>query len=272
MNIFLRVLDVWKNEGVKGVSSRLRTRSRLALLKANELFGCKTVKSVYDLKFAANYSDITFRFYVMGNYGFYYWDRLSSINNPFVFLDIGANQGLYTICAAKNANSVMSYAFEPVAETFTYLKKNVGLNDVSNKCSLINKAIADRCGVATIATKAEHSGAATLADANDLTQAASDTDEIQLIDAHALENIVRAENYPIVVKIDVEGYEAVVIKQLLQTRFARQIKEIYFEVDEDWIDVNSIKTDLQNAGFDEFSNIGSGKHYDLLASKAAMAN
>ena len=61
--------------------------------------------------------------YAYGSYGNFYSDRLKKEKNKFLFIDIGANQGLYSIIAAKNKKNIKSYAFEPIKTTYDLLKK-----------------------------------------------------------------------------------------------------------------------------------------------------
>jgi hypothetical protein len=42
---------------------------------------------------------------------------------------------------------------------------------------------------------------------------------------------------------------------------------IFCEIDEDWVEVESIRKTLSSFGFDKFKKIGKKKHYDLLISK-----
>ncbi len=70
------------------------------------------------------------------NFKFYEKDEINFIlklikeNNTI--LDIGANIGWYSLKIAKNINNVEIMAFEPIPNTFEYLKKNIDLNHVSN--------------------------------------------------------------------------------------------------------------------------------------------
>lgn len=121
-------------------------------LKIASLLKKTVVKSAYGIKLAMNDRDKTFRLYYCGSYGSVYWDHLSQYNTNFVFLDIGANQGLYTICSAINDKCIKSYAFEPVPMTFEFLKRNVDLNQVTEKCVLLNKAISGEHGQHQIVT------------------------------------------------------------------------------------------------------------------------
>ncbi|MCB1739524.1 MAG: FkbM family methyltransferase [Gammaproteobacteria bacterium] len=225
------------------------------------------VDTAYGLKLSANYNDETFKFYVSGAYGTFYWDRIGKFAVPFVFLDIGANQGLYAIGAAKNPLCVASYAFEPVPHTFDFLKANIALNGVTDRCIPVMKAVGERHGVAEIALKEGHSGVATLAGSNLLKAVAQTRASVAMIDGRDLEKLIEPVDRPILVKIDVEGYESVVIDQLLKTSIAGRIAEAFLEINEDWVDVDGIKNRLRGAGLAHFMKVGAGRQYDLLATR-----
>ena len=160
--------------------------SKVKISVANML-GVSVLNSRYGVLLAMNYGDKTFEFYVAGTYGNYYWDRISKINTEFIYMDIGANQGLYTICAARNPKNLMSYAFEPVPDTFNLLEKNVSLNDLAPKCSLVKKAILDTCSLEEISFTANHSGGASLAEQNDLNLDVNSKLQIETIDGAKLD-------------------------------------------------------------------------------------
>jgi FkbM family methyltransferase len=52
-------------------------------------------------------------------------------SDAFIF-DIGANIGWYSINIAKLKPETRIYAFEPIPKTFSYLKRNIALNNISN--------------------------------------------------------------------------------------------------------------------------------------------
>ena len=148
-----RVLAILRLEGPAGLHRRVLMRLRWP----------EAIPSRYGPRFAANHGDGTCGMYVHGSYGTFDWDRLAAVPHPFVFLDIGANQGLYAIGAARNPNCLACHAFEPVPATYGYLQKNLRLNGVAGKVSTVNAAIADRTGSAEILMADGHSGGATLA-------------------------------------------------------------------------------------------------------------
>ena len=233
-------------------------------LKFDEYLGFSKVRSNYGVWFQSNYRDSTFRIYIMASYGYFYWNRLSSIDKKFVFLDIGANQGLYSICASLNPNVQKVYAFEPVPATASFLSRNLKLNGVEGKCVVHQKAVSNKVGVSEIEINETHSGGATIAKRR-IKGASQNHLEIETIDASSLNNIIESEDYSIFVKIDVEGHEAVVIAELLKCEFAQKITEIFYEIDENWVNPCEIQAILEAAGFQTKKVVGGKKHYDMLA-------
>ena len=63
-----------------------------------------------------------------------------------MFADVGANIGVYTILAAKNTGASV-IAVEPVPATFSHLKNNVYLNDVSHLVNLCQVGVGNQSGV-----------------------------------------------------------------------------------------------------------------------------
>lgn len=232
----------------------------MALQKINSPF----VRSSYGLKFTSNFDDATFGFYVKASYGFFYWRRLQSIDYEFSYLDIGANQGLYAIGAALNPNLVKSYAFEPVSAVAALLERNVSLNDVATKCVVVQRAVSDTCGFAKIFLRDNHSGGATIVQGRP--GKFNSTEEIETIDASALIKIVEQDNLPLVVKIDVEGHEEVVIRELFKCDFSKQICEIFYEEDGRNVNSHSIQNFLKGFGF-ELTKVRRGSHSDMLAER-----
>ena len=221
------------------------------------------VLSSYDVWLTPNPSDTTFGFYLSGGYGRFLVKLLAAQKQPFVFIDIGANQGLYSILAQKNVCCTQVYSFEPVPQTAALLRKNVALN----KCRdvvVCMQAIADTSGTAEIHVSDSHSGAATMR--GDM-EGFRNSIKIETVDAQGLSEIVTPGRDRIVVKIDVEGQEMAVLHQLMAASFASRIDTIFYECDEEWVDPDALKSFLQEYGFRSFEKVGGRTHYDVLASK-----
>ena len=62
-----------------------------------------------------------------------------------IFFDIGANVGIYTLLASgiKHANS---YSFEPIPETYFFLKSNIAINNLESKALSMNVGVAGEDG------------------------------------------------------------------------------------------------------------------------------
>jgi hypothetical protein len=56
-------------------------------------------------------------------------------------------------------------------------------------------------------------------------------------------------HFPIFVKIDVEGFEEIVIKELFKCNFHQQLVEIYFEYSPDWSSMTQITKILNRNNF-----------------------
>ena len=262
MKFFFRIIKFWSVNGFFAVIFRILF---ILKLKFAKLFGLQIIKSIYGVPFVANYNDTTFNFYIYGGYSNFYWNRLACIKYKFIFLDIGANQGLYSICSAKNSNNVRSYAFEPVKDTYEFLIKNILLNKISHKCTAFKMAISDKSELTEIKINKNHSGAASLSKKNIIDTNFSKTLKINTINAKELNTLININNLPVIIKIDVEGHEPIVIKELISSKISNNIKEIFYEIDEAWVNPIEIEKILRQVGFKIFNKIGSGSHYDILA-------
>ena len=110
----------------------------------------------------------------------------------------------------------------------------------------IPKAISNKVGASKIAISPNHSGSATLASRNNLYHNSNYTIKINSIDSCEISKIVKEKNYPIYIKIDVEGHEQIVIDELIKSNFFENVKEIFFEVDFKWVNLEHIKQNLIN--------------------------
>ena len=87
--------------------------------------------SNYGVWMLDNYSDKTFGFSIMG-YRNNLEKILLSVSEPNIFIDVGANQGVFSIIAAKNKNFIEIHAFEPNLNIISYLERNFLFNKVGN--------------------------------------------------------------------------------------------------------------------------------------------
>ena len=226
------------------------------------IIGKRYVRSRYGVLMRANWEDSTFNYCYFGAYGNVLSDFLNSIDYEFVFLDIGANQGLFSLLAAQNPKCAKSIAFEPVHHTFELLEQNVDANKLEKKVTPVNAAISSTTGCSEIFVKSSHSGAASLLEIKEAGE--EKTENIRTIDIKDTDKLIPT-NARIIVKIDVEGHEDVVINELLKSENVKAIQAVFYEMDEELNDPAVLKGLLEKGGFAKFEKFGSGSHYDVLA-------
>ena len=238
--------------------------------KLNQLFqmfggGWRTgpQMSVYGVPMMPNYADKTYRYCHYGTYGTYLSDYIAKIDDPFIFIDIGANQGLYSLVAAANPHCGHIIAMEPVPATFDFLKANIALNKAEDRATLLNAALSDTTGSTEIHMKQKHSGAATLG--GHLGEGGV-AQTIQLMCMADLDAYI-PEGARIVVKVDVEGHEDVVIAQLVTSAHTGRVAAVFYEMDERYADAAPIEANLRGAGLTRFTKYGIRRHYDMLAER-----
>ena len=132
----------------------------------------------------------------------------SHIKPGTVFVDIGANTGIYTLLAARLSGEFGTvYAFEPTPHTFAILKDNVQVNGFLERKGVVlhQLAVSDKSGTATLATYLDDSGQNTLfGDERDCVPIVVNT--VSLDDA--LPDGTRVD----IVKIDAEGSEPFILR------------------------------------------------------------
>ena len=248
-----------------GVVKTLRKWKAAALSPVLAARGDGPVRSAYGVLMVPNWQDTTFRYCIFGTYGSDLSDLLLGQAEDFVFVDIGANQGLYSLIAAQNPKCRRIIAFEPVPQTHARLAANVALNGGAERTVLHMLAIADSVGEVEISVAEGHTGTATLAGREAGQSGGGVT--ISTIDAPLVDPLLAGE-LPMFVKIDVEGLEAVVIAELAKTASFARVEAIFYEVDDRWASAREIETLLRAAGFTRFAKYGRGHHYDVLATRS----
>lgn len=225
--------------------------------------GPRAVRSVYGVRMQANWADRTFAYCLYGTYGPYLADLLASIDRPFAFLDIGANQGLFSLIAAKNPLCERIVALEPVPATHSLLEANLALAGLEGRAAALNVGLSDTAGRHSITINPVHSGQASL-EAHMAERSDCRSIEIELVTMAELEAHL-PPGLPLFVKIDVEGHEPIIIEELLASHHAARVMGIFYEHDNRWTDNASIARALYRAGFAKLKRYGRGKHFDVLA-------
>lgn len=118
------------------------------------------------------------------------------------FVDIGANVGAYTVLAGAVAGA-SGLAIEPVPSTFQSLRDNVLLNDLHGRVACLNVGVSDQGGTLRLST---HQDAMN----HVVTDASPAAGAVVEVPVRRLDDLV-GDLYPLLLKIDVEGWETAVI-------------------------------------------------------------
>jgi FkbM family methyltransferase len=225
--------------------------------------------SVYGVWMRDRWDDATLRYCIQGAYGSFYADWLRE-QEDCILLDIGANMGLYSLIACTNPGIRAVYAFEPVPETFQYLVDNLERN-AADRCTACPVGISLAAEKLSIWTKTGHSGASTLR-GDRLGQVGFDSQTtVQVVGPDYLDDLVDTSLASrIVAKIDVEGYEPIVIDALRRSTIWPKVSTIYLEVNERYLDVRPVLSGLQADGFEVIKQNGSGLMYDLMVQRSLL--
>lgn len=146
-----------------------------------------------------------------------------------VFYDIGANVGFFSLLAAKAVGPMGAvYAFEPISENVQVLRRNAKLNRF-DALSVFEIAVGEKCGTSELFLS-EWNGGASLSVAAHRRARKVPSRNVKVM---SLDEIIRAFGLrpPTLVKIDVEGAEAPVIRGMSQTLSAYR-PTVLFEVDD----------------------------------------
>jgi FkbM family methyltransferase len=182
---------------------------------------------------------------------------LQNISYPYSFVDIGANYGIYSLVAAANFHCKNCYAFEPNADVFGALKTNIQLNKAA-QIQPFNFAISDQVGFLPFTVSEAHSGA------GKLSTGGHSEHKVLTRDKAVFDNIESAENFPKVVKIDVEGHEPVVIHELMKSTLWKSVRYLYFEANPDRFDVGRLANESEAHGFKNIFSVPQGIDQNLM--------
>jgi FkbM family methyltransferase len=143
---------------------------------------------------------------------------LHLLRDDDLFIDIGANIGSYTILASAEAGAT-TIAIEPIPQTFEYLKQNIALNNINDKAKALNIGLGKQEGILKF-TKHHDTGN------HVATNADTDTTDVAV---NTLDSILNAKS-PLLLKIDVEGFETEVLKGAAKTLTAPGLKAVIIEL------------------------------------------
>lgn len=136
-----------------------------------------------------------------------------------LFVDVGANIGSYTILSSAHVQA-KTISIEPVLSTFSFLKDNISINHIESLVSPFQIAIGAQSSTINFTTK------------YDTRNHVAKEGEIELseVSISTLDELLEGKEQPILLKIDVEGFESEVIKGAEKTLNNESLKAIIIEL------------------------------------------
>jgi len=171
-----------------------------------------------------------------------------------VFFDIGANIGIYSLfyTQVKQGNV---YSFEPSVFNLRQLAKNISINELSERITIVSNPLSDSTGIAKFINGSADEGGALSAFGveygHDGEPIISDINYSVL--GFSLDDMFEKSmltEKPSLIKIDVDGIEHLILKGAAKTLKSKELKSLFIEVNDDFKEqANQVKDVLESAGF-----------------------
>ncbi|MDC1416930.1 FkbM family methyltransferase [Flavobacteriaceae bacterium] len=153
---------------------------------------------------------------------------MNNIDESFVFYDIGANIGVYSLYTAILHKNSLVYSFEPQATNFSSLCQNIVNNDLKNMIPLqLAFSNAEKFDMLNVGIVKSGAGAASI-EAEDLGMSISLLQGVYCISLDSIyENkFFKKPNY---IKIDVDGHESIILENAVKILTDKNLKGIIIE-------------------------------------------
>lgn len=163
-----------------------------------------------------------------------------------VFVDVGANVGSYSVLASAHVGA-RSIAIEPVPKTFQALIQNIAINQIGNLVLSCNVAVGSNNGHIEFTSNLDTVN-------HVATELEKDKINVQVTRLDDLMQEVKCD--PLLLKIDVEGFETEVIRGSVKTLNSSTLKAIIIELNGSGkryhFDEEQIHNQLLSYGFSPF--------------------
>jgi FkbM family methyltransferase len=248
----------------------------IAILSTNKIgryFTEHLAKHISEQKYVIKYNNVKLNFYSPNRINKFRIETFSSkepetlkwienFEENGVLWDIGANIGLYTCYAAKLKNTSV-YAFEPSVFNIELLTKNVFINKLSKKVTIVPLPLVDKIKESEFNMTSKDIGGSSSTFDKDYTYDGSKLKrefhyKMLGVTMNDCVNVLKIKQ-PDYIKIDVDGIEHLILEG--GNQILKKIKGIIVEVDEKFL-IQSEKTKkyLSEAGLVQKEK----KHSDII--------
>jgi len=227
----------------------------------------QSIRSHYGVILSCTPQDLTNAMAISGNYGLFISDHIKSLSKDCVFIDIGANYGLYSNLAAQHLTDGTVLSFEPNPRTYRHfllaLDKNGYKNIIPFHC-----AIGEKDDALKLTYNVEHSGSSSLASSAGTSENTVTVPVFNIAHWQMLDFLKTCSS--IHIKIDVEGYESSIVNVLKLAPWFEKVQSIIVEIDHDNLlsfgaGASELYENLEQDGFRSRYGLNTNKkHYDEL--------
>lgn len=177
---------------------------------------------------------------------------LDSFQPGEIMVDCGANVGMYTIWAAVT-RSVQVFAFEPEAQNFAILNRNIHLNNLKSSVKAYCMGLSDTSGLFDLHMADMRIGGSchSVGEPLDFEHKPMQSMFIQGCVAGTLDDLVMSKALPVPnhIKIDVDGFEPKVIAGARETLAIPEVKSLLIETNQNLTDHREMVLELNGMGF-----------------------
>lgn len=177
---------------------------------------------------------------------------INNFSKDEVFLDIGANIGVFSIYAAFIKGSRV-FAFEPEAMNFALLNKNIVINQLGERMIAYPMAIMDSIKVDKLHLSVFNPGASLTSFGDCVDQNLHDKQAAHVqgcvswtMDGLIKDGIMPCPKY---IKIDVDGFEHKVIAGAVETLASGEVESVLIELNPDVPQHHKILLDMEAFGY-----------------------
>ena len=169
-----------------------------------------------------------------------------------VLVDVGANVGMYTIWAAKTRGARV-FAFEPEAQNYALLNRNIVLNGLADRVKAYCLALSDVEGFSELHLSDLRAGGSchSLGERVDFAHRPMQPEYSQGCISARLDELVRrgVVPEPDYVKIDVDGFEPKVIAGAAAALRGKRLKSLLIEINQNLPDHMLLVAHLHACGY-----------------------
>ena len=201
------------------------------------------------IEMEVKHQDINLRFMSLNNLTKYRIDTFSSkepktlewidnFHEKSIFWDIGANIGLYSCYASKKIKNCKTFSFEPSVFNLEILAKNINLNNLNDKITIIPISISDKDHENNFKLTTTKKGGAISTFGSTITFDGSNIDSVfeyktigMSLDSVLNQFSLSQPNY---IKIDVDGIEHLILEGADRYLGDDKLKSLSIEINENF--------------------------------------